>query len=330
MSNLTPYLWQQAQWHRLTSISDSGSLPHALLFDGPEGTGKSHFSRVFAQRALCKQPTETGPCGECKDCQLIKADTHPDFYVVEPEEKSRYIKIDQIRSLTDSLQQTAQQGGMKVAILHPAEALNENAANALLKTLEEPSEHTLLILVCHSASRLMATIRSRCQRFSFPIPSSEDAIDWLKPLATGHDPFVLLKSAAGAPIKAKQLLEGDGLERIQQVRSQLGDVAEGRMWYLDASAQLAAYAPEELVDDVLSILYESLKPAPSGRSPAVNALISIDSKIRYRFSDKLISVKRQLQSSANPNKQLIIDELLMDWEALFKTQTSAKLVANSV
>ena len=131
---ITPHAWQDSQWQRLGVQIQSDQLPHALLLSGPKGTGKLHFAKSFAYRLLCLSAVHGEACGRCKGCVLNLSHTHPDLKRLSPEGSSRVIKIDQVRQLTDFIANTAQQGGKKLVVIEPAEALNVNAANALLKS----------------------------------------------------------------------------------------------------------------------------------------------------------------------------------------------------
>lgn len=152
----------QSSWHFLMSRHAKGMLPHALLIVGQEGVGKREFSKAFARHVLCQH--QNG-CGTCRTCLLFACGNHPDFFVMGPEGHGQ-IKIDQIRELIERLSTTAQQGGYRVVIIHAAHALNSAAANALLKTLEEPGAHTLLMLLTDRETFIPATLRSRTQKLT--------------------------------------------------------------------------------------------------------------------------------------------------------------------
>mgnify|MGYP003343748162 CR=1 FL=1 len=175
---LLPMPWQQDQWNAFCLRLDQQTLPHAVLFNGPDGIGIERFVGAFVERLLCLSPSNNYACGACKACQLIKAKTHPDLTYVEPDEAGKVIKIDYIRALCASLENTSQQGGWKVAVISPAEAMNKAAYNALLKNLEEPQPKTLIILVSHRAGLIPATIRSRCHIQNMPIPNRDVALSW--------------------------------------------------------------------------------------------------------------------------------------------------------
>ncbi len=169
-----PYTWQVQQWQRMNAARQQQRLHHALLLNGIRGLGLEAFAQELARGLLCEQPGEEGgACGQCKSCLLYAAGSHPDIVQIRPEEDSRVIKIDAIRELTGFMELKAQYGRYRIAIIDPAEAMNRNAANSLLKTLEEPPEQAIIILVNNDYMRLPVTIRSRCQRLIFTPPDRQ-------------------------------------------------------------------------------------------------------------------------------------------------------------
>lgn len=182
-------------WHRKLLgelLARRASLPHALLLYGRRGIGKLQFASTLAQSLLCEAPRADGSCGACVSCNWFQSHSHPDFRLLEPaaesageeEETSRkpstQIVIEQVRELTPYLNVPTHRGGLKLVLLHPAEAMNPNAANALLKNLEEPSAGTVFLLVTHRIHQLLPTIKSRCQLVPMPGPQRDEAVAWLK------------------------------------------------------------------------------------------------------------------------------------------------------
>lgn len=327
----TPYTWQTAAWQRLGDQCAVQKLPHALLFTGPKGVGKTHFAHALGFFLLCLSPVTGVSCGRCKGCELNLAATHPDLFVLQPESGSRVIKIDQVRRLTEFLAKTSQQGGRKVAIIEPVESLNVNAANALLKSLEEPSGSSTLLLVSHLSSQVMATIRSRCQQILFPLPRVEESLSWLAPLAVGQDAAWLLERAGGAPLAALDLLNGDALDQRQALAEGLMALAQSSASALDVAAELQRGEALPVIEAMMQWLQQGLKQPYElhGRSRELNDIeaqlqqfiVTIPAVIVYRFWDKIVTVKRHLLSTANPNKQLLLEELMMDWQALARQST---------
>lgn len=318
-----PYPWQGDLWQRLLRQQTSQQLPHALMLAGQKGTGKQHFATALGQVLLCTSPRSGAPCERCKPCELNKVGTHPDFYVLQPEDKSRVIKISQVRELTEFVAKTSQQGGMKMAIIAPAEAMNTNAANALLKCLEEPAGDTLLILLSNVPSQVMATIRSRCQMLPMGLPSREQAIAWLTPFCGDQSADKLLDYANGAPLSALAMMDGDTLELRNTLTDGLVSLVDGRVTPLDVAQQWQSYEPLELVEWVHLTCYRlSLASVGRGGEELPERLRYLASCVPpnflYRFIDKLVQLKQQLLSGANPNKQLLLEELLLDWSALVR------------
>ena len=177
--------WQQQRLDVALAAWRAGRLGHAQLLCGPERLGKRAVAEALAARLLCEAPADEPPCGRCRACALRLAGTHSDFrvltYEVNPNtDKLRTeIVVEQVRNAIDALQLTAMRGGAQVVLIDPADALNNNAANALLKTLEEPADNRFLLLVSAVPERLPATIRSRCQRIEFGLPERDIALDWL-------------------------------------------------------------------------------------------------------------------------------------------------------
>lgn len=235
--------WQQRAYQQAAAALDSGRMGHALLLCGPARLGKGAVARRLANRLLCEARAADGePCGQCRGCRLFAAGTHPDFHGVsfvlnrEGTRLRTEIVIDQVRELSGKLVLTPQYGGAQVAIVDPADAVNNAACNALLKTLEEPHPGRYLWLVAAEPARLPATIRSRCQKLEFRLPPAGEALAWLQ--AQGHDARTAseaLDAARGHPGLAASWLSDGGLTLRREVAADLASVARG-----DASAAATA------------------------------------------------------------------------------------------
>lgn len=222
MERLTPLPWQAALWAQVARMQQR--LPHALLLHGARGIGKRHFARTLAQGLMCESPdAQAMACGACAGCLLVAADNHPDLRWLVPEideplreaaesiddsgtaapgktmKASRAILIDQVRQVSEFLSLAAHRGGRRVVLLAPAEALNGPAANALLKVLEEPPAGAIFIAVTDELNDVLPTVRSRCVLLRAPVPTTEEALTWLRSRGV-DDAEARLAEAGGAPI----------------------------------------------------------------------------------------------------------------------------------
>ncbi|SMR71654.1 DNA polymerase III subunit delta' [Marinobacterium sediminicola] len=320
--------WFMPQWQRLCAQHQSDRLPHALLLSGPNGVGKRDFAQALANQLLCHQPTAQGPCNHCHSCDLRIAGHHPDLVRVAPEAEGKPIKVDQVRLLIDHLHSTAQQGGYRVVIMEPAEALNTSSANALLKILEEPGEKTLLILVCHQPGQLMPTIRSRCQRIDFTTPSAELASEWLtSKLGLDADRSAqLLRLSHGAPLKAFHLYQGDLLEQRKKLMTGLADLLRGRASVTDLALQFNKFDLLQCLDWLNSVLSDIVRMQMTGQSsPRVNPDMSsmLQAVAKQAHSAKIFALADRIQEERvslmlrqNPNRQLLLERLLLQWSDL--------------
>merc|ERR1712000_6158 len=177
---LAIFPWQDKIWADITHRHSTSGLPHAMLFAGLEGIGKHELALHTAKWLLCRSPGSSSACGQCHSCQLWDAGSHPDFLSCTPEDGSRQIRIEAIRRVNDFLAQTPQISQCQVVSLHPVEVMNPNAANALLKTLEEPAGESFLLLETERFGSVLPTIRSRCQRIVLNPPSAPESLSWLQ------------------------------------------------------------------------------------------------------------------------------------------------------
>lgn len=311
-----PLPWHQEEMARLLDQHRQNRLPHALLISGPRGIGKLRLAESLAQTLLCNSGNDF-PCGKCQGCQLSTAGTHPDYHRLSPEEGSKAIKIDQVRQLVSFATRTAQYDGYRIAILSPAEALNRNAQNALLKTLEEPGSKTLLMLISDQPTLLLPTIRSRCQQRTLPLPPREQALEWLQGQAS--DPGSLLDAAQGAPLQALALEQADWFADRSRLLETLVSVAEGRQSSAQASSVLAKHDPIEMATVIYGWLGRSLKQSVAGEESADAQLapllkrlaIAVPAARLLRAAQRVLEGRRALLSGANPNKELLYEQWLL-------------------
>lgn len=320
------YPWQDELWQQLAGRKQHA---HAYLLHGPAGIGKRALAERLMAHLLCQRPTAKDACGECKSCLLLKAGSHPDNYILESEEADKAIKVDQVRDLVSFVVQTAQMGGRKVVLIEPVESMNVNAANALLKSLEEPSGDTVLLLVSHQTSRLLPTIKSRCQQQACPLPSEAMSLAWLAtalPDCTQDERIELLTLAAGSPLAAvklqtqgvreQRLLVVEGVKQLLKQQKSPTQLAEEWKsipqlllfdWFCDWSSLILRYQLTQdeqglgLMDMRKVIQYLAQK---SGQGKVL------------AIQDWILAQRQKVMSKANLNPALLLEALLVQWVSL--------------
>jgi len=328
------YPWQQSQWQQIDQLLSAGHLPHAMFLHGNQGLGKADFALALAHAVLCQQPAEDHQaCGLCASCQLLAAKTHPDLYYLQPtaSEKSKSkkpalnIRIDDIRTLCDKLNQTSQYGGYRVAILDEADQLTISAANSLLKTLEEPGHNVLIILVSARSHRLPVTIRSRCQLMRFTVPDEKQSLGWMnqnqQESYTAEQLKQALKYAYGSPLAAlKHLQETEQLELLSEAMT----AAISGKNSLDYAVKLAKFTKIQILEGMLSWVSDLTKLVNCGpdtdiiniqhRSTLQALAKRVNQQRLFRFYEQLNF--NLLHSSIAVNEQLLWENLLLSWDNL--------------
>jgi DNA polymerase-3 subunit delta' len=298
------YPWLTAVEREFEERLRGGRLAHALLLSGPMDCGKTRLAQGFVAAALCDRQSYPA-CGECRSCQLLASGAHPDRYVLTFEEHPKtgdlrtVIITDQVRRLIDSLQLTTTISPRKAALIHPAESMMINAANALLKTLEEPPGDSFILLVSHNPSRLPVTIRSRCQNLHARQPERAAALEWLRDAAdaAGDEAEAALNAAAGSPLRALRMIRDGTTGQYHALGQALDALRRGRKEVGEAMAATADIDPE------LLWLWLSLRSAEEARVCAGTA-------VARPFAE--------LQQQADRNRSLVPtpvrkDLLLQDW-----------------
>lgn len=320
------YPWQQKQWQEIQSSYLQGRLPHALLLTGSRGLGKVDFAKKIAEFILCKNKNKKKvACSACHSCHLFCAGSHPDFFIVTPEAKSKTIKINQIRDLIHGLNQTSHCSHYQVAIIHPAEVMNSTSSNAFLKTLEEPNGRVLLLLVSHQIGTLLPTIISRCQRLKFTPCENDATTQWLqKEINSDLSKAVqLLKVANQSPLCALELETTNFLSlRDQLVNSLLNSIAQCENAISIVNALLRENT--KLILQILIIIFmDILRLQLNADDFVVNKdCLVLLKKLKVAFSqEKTLFLLQQLQeawrlveSVVTINLQLLLEEIFLTVE----------------
>ena len=324
----SPLPWQTTQWQQLTDQSQVNRLPHALLLTGIKGIGKTRFAKTFAESLLCESRQMDGSaCGQCRSCLLVAAGSHPDLTVIQPEEDSKVIKIDQIRKIIASVTLSPQYAGYKIIIISPADAMNRNAANSLLKTLEEPPGQALLVLSTDKPAHLPATVRSRCQQLKFNAPARNEALAWLKQQPTRIEHAeTLLDLASGGPLEAVKLAENDILERRSSHFSGFNEIAGGNheptklaAEWLKNGLKQPLYWLSTWIMDIIRLKMVSQPPRltnPDLKADLQHFAERLNLTRLYEFQEKITETLRLSESQCN--EQMLLESLLIEWKRLQK------------
>ena len=303
------YPWLSAHWSFFIQRLESDRLAHALMIEGPAGSGKKALASAMVARLLCRE-NQALACGQCQSCKLLVGGAHPDYFNLQPQEASEVIKVDQVREMIARLDLTTSISARKVAYIHPAEKMNIAAANALLKSLEEPAGNTVLILVSDHPGSLPVTIRSRCQAISVYQPDEQLVLDWLI-RATGKTRDELsaaIQAAGGSPLRALQYLDSPELDAYGQVRQGLATLLNRPASVSLVSSKLNELNPVDLWRWLSMCTGEAIKS------------LMTDRPVTWLPANRKLHEKKllQLQRQADINRQLSTtpvrgDLLLQAW-----------------
>jgi len=343
------YPWHQQQWREI--LQRKTALPHALLFRGREGIGKLDFVRKLAQSLACVTPAADGAaCGACRSCRWFAAGNHPDYREILPavmrsaesqaealddaeseqpstgkRKPSQEIRVEEVRDLQDFINLTAHQHGVKTIVFYPAERLNANAANALLKNLEEPPPSTRFMLVAHRPSHLPATVISRCQQVVLPTPPAAAAEQWLRGQGIA-EPALSLAQTGNAPLAALTLDDG---EFWTQRKTLLGNLAASNIDPLALAEQVRDFPVARLLGWMQRWSYDLLSTKSGGQvryNPDFEKVLTqISLHLRVadiaRYHRALV---RQQRSVNHPlNARLLIEQLLLSYASILRGESPA-------
>lgn len=293
--------WLAPTMTQLSSLATQQRLAHALLLSGMKGVGKSHLAKALTAFLLCRTPEPDRACGQCKSCLLLAAGNHPDWLQLSIENSS--IGVDEVRRIIDFTQGSAQQQGNRVITLPKAERMTESAANALLKTLEEPPQGCYLLLQSSQPQRLKATLLSRCQRWHIP-PLAENSFNlWLASQVKVSIPAFIYRYTGGAPLSALALLTDADANQIASLLEQLHDYVSGK-----ADLTLLIKALESRID-ISNILGYFLNEVLRDR-------FTLSAERQQRIQQSYYRWCRDEQQILGQNRALALSALLLEVKAL--------------
>lgn len=315
--------WHARAGRAWVSALREKKLPSGLILSGAKGLGKGRLAEFFASSALCLEPgADRQPCGQCTSCHQYAVGTHPDHFRLTPEEDGKQIVVEQVRAFTENLFMTSQYGGYRIGLVQPAEAMNENAFNSFLKTLEEPPDGVHLILVTNRLHALPPTIQSRCQLMQVPRPSREDGLAWLREQDPGFDAS-LLDQAGGAPLKALELHRKDHKARMEEWAKGMSSLLNDRVSPVELAETWYRHGLEDLLDWLLRWLMDAYRTKLGVSSGGLanpgygEQLVSVGRKLSWKqlrnLHDQTVQAIRVLNTNAS--RQLLLESLLISWTA---------------
>ena len=317
------YPWHQSLQAQLNNACQGGRLPHALLFSAEAGCGHDAFVATLAQSLLCLQPDENGlACGRCRSCEVFGAAAHPDFIQVSVPDDKQVITVDQIRALNQFLELSRSYSPVRVAVINDADTMNVNAANSLLKTLEEPAPNTHILLFSQQAGSLLPTIRSRCQQIRMPLPPQTEALDWLETnlaLAEQEQSAAqLLTLAAGRPLDALQLVDGELQAKHSLWAQQLNDLLSGQAPIAALSVDWSKQDRNELLNWQVNLLQSLLRAKYTDNLETAPVHEQLKTKLQDKDLWGLHDALLQLKALATHplNAQLFAENMLALWSKL--------------
>lgn len=303
------YPWHEAIWQVVHQAKQQDHLHHALLFTGQEGCGHEAFVHGIAQNLLCLQPSqETGlACRQCHSCQIFASKAHPDFCLISLQDDRQSILIEQIRELNYFLSLSRSCSPRRLAVILPAERMNLNAANSLLKNLEEPASGTHILLFSAHPATVLPTIRSRCQDVHLPLPTQQQALAWLSEKPLQHSAEELLEMSWGRPLAALQMDNDEWLSQRALWLEHLLALHQGQGNIAEISQHWEKFDKNTLINWQLDLLQQLAKQ----HITAKNLPISLSQDEIWKRYDKLLELKHHVNHSLNT--RLYIESMLMIW-----------------
>ena len=317
---ISQYPWLAAVWEKWQVSLESSRFPNAVLLETAAGFGSEALVSALSRAVLCQNNLSEG-CGFCHSCQLMESNSHPDFHCVQPEKEGKTITVEQIRQCTRVAYESSQLGGLRLFVIEPAEFMNEPAANALLKTLEEPPERCIFLLVSDRVSALMPTIISRCQKWRAPHPDYQEVMHWLEQRLDQPVDSYIPHLVDGAPLSALAFIEQNKSQQYTSIESELIKLACGDGDIISLSKMISVEPIERLswiwhiLTDAQKIQYGVLKPFYTPGSETLSKAKNYS--FLYDRSRELLALLNRLGEHSGLNAELLI----MDWLFNFNEET---------
>ncbi len=320
------YPWLRPAFDKLIAQYQSQRGHHALLVHALPGMGDDALIYALTRWIMCQQPDGTKSCGHCRSCQLMQAGTHPDYYTIAPEKGKASIGIDAVRAVNEKLYEHARQGGARVIWVPDAGLLTEAAANALLKTLEEPPNNTWFFLGCREPEQLLATLRSRCLYWHLAPPEEGYACAWLnRETPMPHQSLLAaLRLSLGAPGAAIELLAPERWDKRETQCSKL----EGAFQQRDLLALVTTLNDDLAVERlhwIGTLLLDAIKWQRGAGFWITNgdksALVqqfaaAMSAAVLHELMHALLETRQRLETIPGINRELLLTEFFINWEQM--------------
>lgn len=317
--------WHVREWRRFDAMLDAGRVHHAILLTGLEGLGKRAFAERAARALLCEAdaPAAGRPCGQCRGCRLTAAGSHPDRLDIVPEEERRQIGVEQVRARVAELTLTPHYATARVALVDPADRLNRHAADALLKTLEEPGASVVFLLVSARPAALPVTVRSRCLRLAFGAAGDDAARSWVEDgrgTALAGADAALVAWYAGAPLAAAEALASEEGGAIASMAEDLEQIVRGELGVIAAAERWRASGLERTTGWQLKIVTGLMRLAAGGDAGAAalatqRITCRLDLPALNAVCEELLELRAAIARNTHPNEQLGLEHLAACWAA---------------
>ncbi|MGK9171682.1 DNA polymerase III subunit delta' [Yokenella regensburgei] len=317
------YPWLRPHYDQLVASYQAGRGHHALLVYALPGMGEDALIYALCRFLLCQHPENQKSCGTCKGCQLMQAGTHPDYYLLAPEKGKTSLGIDAVRDVSEKLYEHSRLGGAKVVWIPDAASLTDAAANALLKTLEEPPAGTWFFLACREPARLMATLRSRCRLHHLSPPAEQYASAWLERETAVSPERILtaLRLSGGAPGAAAELLQSD-LQASRQALCKAVEHCLNSGEWLSLLSVLHHDQVNERLHWLGALLLDALKVQQQAtlltNMDAVGLVQQLAQQLTssrlQAFLTALVACREQLVTVVGVNRELLLTDLLLRFE----------------
>ncbi len=321
------YPWLLDASKQLTAYIEAERVPHALLISGVAGIGKTMLTQAFAKRVLCESTDYSqSACHRCQSCRLYEAGNHPDFYLIQPAENGKHIVVDEIRQLNQNLKLLPQYNQFRVVMICLAEQLNPAAANSFLKTLEEPGQRTIFLLVSNAPSAVMPTILTRCQQIRILMPPIDLVSQWLSESQHIENAYSLAAFSGSAPLYALELVaKGEYENRLTVLKlffvaqhKDLVAISITEPW-INYSAEFVVYTLMTGILDIIRLAMDSEISADTLYHPDLKKQLSqtavlLPQKSLFEFLGQVYSAKQLLASQVN--MQLVYEGCFICWRSM--------------